>query len=238
MFFYSLDASHSEEQTASGVDSVNDESTDECWDSESAVSGSDTDSEYVPTPERPVTLKVSRTDLPNEVAFMEVYQQEKFVESINKIRRCVTPHYVGELIPVKVNSSGLGGAISISYACSVCAVKGAVFESSVKYPLGNMSNISMSIQVAFILAGCTHATYYKTLRRALGIKAVNERVFMRTIELMYPVVKAMLDEVCEVAKQEMKEKGEEELGSWKHAATTADGTWQTRGWQHLPSEII
>ena len=230
MFFYSLDASHSEEQTASGVDSVNDESTDECWDSESAVSGSDTDSEYVPTPERPVTLKVSRTDLPNEVAFMEVYQQEKFVESINKIQRCITPHCVGELIPVKVKSSGLGGAISISYACSVCAVKSAVFESSVKYPLGNMSNISMSVQVAFILAGCTHATYYKTLRRALGIKAVNERVFMRTIELMYPVVKAMLDEVCEVAKQEMKEKGEEELGSWKHAVTTADGMWQTRGW--------
>ena len=47
--------------------------------------GRDTDSEYVPTPERPVALKVSRTDLPNEVAFMEVYQQEKFVESINKI---------------------------------------------------------------------------------------------------------------------------------------------------------
>ena len=104
MFFYSLDASHSEEQSASGVDSVNDESTDECWDSESAVSGSDTDSEYVPTPERPerpVTLKVSRTDLPNEVAFMEVSQLEKFVESINKIRRCITPHCVGELICVK-----------------------------------------------------------------------------------------------------------------------------------------
>ena len=32
-------------------------------------------------------------------------------------------------------------------------------------------------------------------------------------------MKAMLDEVCEVAKQEMKEKGEEELGSSKHAAT-------------------
>ena len=47
---------------------------------------------------------------------------------------------------------------------------------------------------------------------------------------MYPVVKAMLDEVCEIAKQEMKEKHEDELGSWKHAVTTADGTWQTRGW--------
>ena len=101
-----------------------------------------------------------------------------------------------------------------------------------------MSNISMSVQVAFILAGCTHATYYKTLRRALGIKAVNERVFMRTIELMYPVVKAMLDEVCEVSKQEMKEKGEEELGSWKHAVTTADGTWQTRGWHSKNASLL
>ena len=121
MFFYSLDASHSEEQTASGVDSVNDESTDECWDSESAVSGSDTDSEYVPTPERPVTLKVSRTDLPNEVAFMEVYQQEKFVESINKIRRCITPHCVGELIPVK--SRVVGWEVPFRFCMrAVCAL--------------------------------------------------------------------------------------------------------------------
>ena len=28
----------------------------------------------------------------------------------------------------------------------------------------------------------------------------------------------------------MKEKHEDELGPWKHAVTTADGTWQTRGW--------
>ena len=41
---------------------------------------------------------------------------------------------------------------------------------------------------------------------------------------------AMLDEVCEVAKQEMREKNDDELGSWKRAVTTADRTWQTRGW--------
>ena len=61
---------------------------------------------------------------------MEVSQLEKFVESINKVRWCVTPHCVGELIPKSFNSSGLGGAISLSYACSVCVrarvVKGAV----------------------------------------------------------------------------------------------------------------
>ena len=44
---------------------------------------------------------------------------------------------------------------------------------------------------------------------------------------MYPVVKAMVDDLCEVAKREMKDG---DLGSWKRAVTTADGTWQTRGW--------
>ena len=102
---------------------------------------------------------------------MEVSQLEKFVELINKVRQCVTPHCVGELIPIKFNSSGLGGTIFLSYACSVCAVKGAVFEASVKYPLGNMSNVNMSLQVAFILAGCTHATYYKTLRQVSKLSA-------------------------------------------------------------------
>ena len=40
----------------------------------------------------------------------------------------------------------------------------------------------------------------------------------------------MLDDLCEVAKREMKEKNDGDLGLWKRAVTTADGTWQTRGW--------
>ena len=40
----------------------------------------------------------------------------------------------------------------------------------------------------------------------------------------------MVDDLCEVAKREMKEKNYGDLGSWKRAVTTADGTWQTRGW--------
>ena len=72
--------------------------------------------------------------------------------------------------------------------------------------------------------------YYKTLKHALGIEAVSAPSFMDTIYTMYPIVKSMLDKVCEVAKQEMKDKKEDELGSWKKAVTVADGTWQTRGW--------
>ena len=75
--------------------------------------------------------------------------------------------------------------------------------------------------VAFILAGSTHTTYCKTFQNALGMKVVNSN------SKLYSVIKAMVDEICEVAKREMKEKSD---GEWKRAVTTADGTWQTRGW--------
>ena len=84
IFCHSLDSSQSEEPAANVVDSM-EESSDKCWDSDSDVSVSDTDSVYVPTPERPVAIKVSRNDLPNEVTIMEVSQLERFVESINKV---------------------------------------------------------------------------------------------------------------------------------------------------------
>ena len=47
---------------------------------------------------------------------------------------------------------------------------------------------------------------------------------------MHSIVESMLDEVCEAAKQEMRDMKESELGSWQNAVTVADGTWQTRGW--------
>ena len=62
------------------------------------------------------------------------------------------------------------------------------------------------------------------------MKTVNANVFYETIGKMYPVVKSMVDDLCEVAQREMKGKSDGDLGSWKRAVTTADGTWQTRGW--------
>ena len=47
---------------------------------------------------------------------------------------------------------------------------------------------------------------------------------------MHPIVEGMLNEWCEVAKNEMKAMDQSNLGSWKRAVTTADGTWQTRGY--------
>ena len=70
------------------------------------------------------------------------------------------------------------------------------------------------------MAGGTHAVYDKTLSHALGMKTVNRVTYLKEV----------LDRMCETAKTDMKAKNDHELGSWKRAVTTADGTWQTRGW--------
>ena len=82
----------------------------------------------------------------------------------------------------------------------------------------------------YLLFPVLHATYYKTLKHALGIEAVSMPLFMCNIRLMFPIVQEMLDEVYELAKQEMKEVDCDRLGSWTCAVTSADGVWHTRGW--------
>ena len=92
-------------------------------------------------------------------------------------------------------------------------------------PVQRVSSVlSRCVLVAFILAGSTHAVYFKTLKLGLGVEAMSQSVFIDTMHAMYPIVKSMLDEVCEEAKQEMRDKNPE-LGSWKKAVTVADGTW-------------
>ena len=146
-----------------------------------------------------------------------------FVDSINKIRGCKTQGCDGNLVPVAVKSTRLGGGLSVFFGCDGCKVK---LESFTKYEHGLARNndISVCVQVAFIVAG---SVYCKTLQNALGMNTVHPNEFYETIGKMYPVVKAMVDDLCEVAKREMKDG---DLGSWKRAVNTADGTWQTRGW--------
>lgn len=52
-------------------------------------------------------------------------------------------------------------------------------------------------------------------------------------EYMYSVVKQMVDNICEVAKQELKRKNDYELGSWERVVAMADGMLQTRGWHSI-----
>ena len=55
-----------------------------------------------------------------------------------------------------------------------------LFETS-KYELGCATEISIAVQVAFIIAGCTHVTYYEVLKHAFGIEGVSWPMFDSTI---------------------------------------------------------
>ena len=98
---------------------------------------------YIPTPERASASTVMGTgspiDLPNQVGFIELPQLERFLEAMNRIRRCTTPGCKGNVVPLAVKSRGLGGGLSVSCVCDGCAMKGAVFETHSKHTnqLGN-----------------------------------------------------------------------------------------------------
>lgn len=70
----------------------------------------------------------------------------------------------------QVKSTGLEGAVSIFFTCNCCFLQHAHFESSVQYE--SMSEVSVAVQVAFMVAGCTHAYYYRALKQALGIDMI------------------------------------------------------------------
>ena len=156
-------------------------------------------------------------------------QLDQFVQQINAVRGCNTPGCNGILCPTSLKSKGLGGAVSVFYVCNGCALKSVHFESSPKYEVFDTTEIGVSVQVAFIIAGCTHSTYYQVLQQGLGMDAMQPSTFMSTIKRMHPVVKAMVDEMCEEVKADMKSLDPKELGSWSRAVTSADGAWMTRG---------
>ena len=184
---------------------------------------------YVPTPERS-SEKLNPIVIPEKIFVVSLKQLNVFVEAINSVRCCVTPGCNGILVPVSLQSKGLGGTVNISYVCNGCGISKVFFEGSLKNKSLNTTEVGASTQVAFIISGCLYATYCKVLKLSLGLDTVCFSTFYSTIERMYPVVKQMVDEMCEEAKEEMKTMDEHTLGSWKQAVASADAAWMTRGY--------
>ena len=106
------------------------------------------------------------------------------MDSINKIRGCKTSQCDRNLVPIFVRSVGLGGGINIRFGCNGCRSKQAGFKTSSKYKHAERTNcISLSVQVAFIMAGGTHAVYAKTLSHALGMKTVNRVTYLKHVSI-------------------------------------------------------
>ena len=102
-------------------------------------------------------------------------------------------------------------------------------SSSVDVAFSRRMVLSLAVQVAFIASGCMHAQYNKILKQCLGMSAVNASSFYETIKLLRPIVDTMINEMCEMAKDEIKALSPRTVGSWQRAITFSDGAWLTRG---------
>ena len=89
-----------------------------------------------------------------------------------------------------------------------------------------------------------YAHYNKEPGNALGMCTVDEKDCYRTLELMYPYCRAILDCMCEEPKEEMNAMDPRELGSWEHAVSSGNAAWLNRGYHsqnctfHVPIDMI
>ena len=151
--------------------------------SSSSSSSDDSDaSKYFPTPIRHTMAgQTPLASLPNKCCVTEIQQLGSFIRKTN--RGCERKGYRGKIVPVEVVTKNLGGAVKIVYRCRKCSSY-SLFGSRSNPTMGSLQqrNISMATQVAFISAGCTHATCKKVLR----ISAVSFEAFMSTIPVADP----------------------------------------------------
>ena len=156
-------------------------------------------------------------------------QIQDLIDQVNNTSKCATKDCKGLLKPVNIQMIGLGGTIRIQYDCTGCVERRLNFNSSTLHVTSNQTLLSVALQVGFVAAGCSYAQYHKVLAQSFGMHAVSFDQFYATLKTMHPVVKQILDNQCERAKDEMRSKADSEFGSFRKAVTNGDGVWMTRG---------
>ena len=137
--------------------------------------------------------------------------------------------YIGHLVPIRHLLSGHGGAVVVHIACSGCGVQVDFASSSMSATESRRNVVSYAIRIAAFASGIGFTGYHKLFGHHLGMNVTTDKMFHRAIEEAYPHITAMLDEVCELGKEEMKSLPSDKLGSWQRAVTTSDGCWHIRG---------
>lgn len=89
-------------------------------------------------------------------------------------------------------------------------------SSSVHAEGSKQTVVGLALAVAFIISGHGFAKFNKTLNQYLGISALSKQQYYEVIQLMYPHITGILNQMCE-DKARMKELPEGELGHWKKA---------------------
>ena len=124
---------------------------------------------------------------------------------------------------------GLGGGIEFVFKCGGCWTQGISYKSSELAQESRRQLVSLALSLAFFISGHGYAGYRKTMGKGLGLGITSEKPFLEVIDIALPYIKAILDEMCDDAKHQMKQLSTEQIGSWSRAVTTCDGCWQIRG---------
>ena len=135
----------------------------------------------------------------------------------------------GVLVPTGIKIKGLGGGLEVKFSCTDCTFRNVTFRSSLFVEQSRRTTVSLALCVAFIISGQMYGDYFKLLNKSLGVKTITKNNFFSVVKDMYPVVKTLLDDATNEARDYTKEKDPSTLGSWKKLVTTADGCWLTRG---------
>ena len=116
-----------------------------------------------------------------------------------------------------------------TFKCCGCWTTEIDYRSSQLAQNSRRQIVSLALSLAFFISGHGYASYRKTLGRGLGLGVTSEKPFLEVIDLALPHIKNMLDEMCDDAKQHMKELSPDQIGSWSRAVTCCDGCWLIRG---------
>lgn len=130
---------------------------------------------------------------------------------------------------------GRGGSTSVQIACSGC---GARIDYTSSATESRHNTVSYALRLASFASGIGFAGYHKLFGRHLGLQVTSDKMFHRVIVEAFPHITEMLDEVCELGKQEMKKLPDDQIGSWKRAVTTSDGCWHIRGFFSQNSTFV
>ena len=137
--------------------------------------------------------------------------------------------FSGILVPTGMEDKALGGAVTVRIACSGCGNSIHYASSMVCLTERWRNCVSLALGLCFLIWGHGYPIYHEVLRLGLGLQTLAYKNFFHIIRIAHQFVKTVLDEICEMGKNEMKMKNPSELGSWKKAVTTSDGRWLIRG---------
>ena len=137
---------------------------------------------------------------------------------MNALVRCKTQGCSGRFVPVKYQSKE--GAICMTFNCNASLMS---LNSSRKYN-ETQTRIGLASQIAFIASGGTYATYKRALKFGLGMKIASSVTFLDMLALLHPVLKSMVDEVCQEGRDHKKSIDPSVLGSWEAMVAA----WMTR----------